>query len=63
MTGDSPAYQLVGIGSRAFWKLVRGVERQWSTVASMEDESGGVHMDQRIVEKIVLSEISKIFNN
>ena len=63
MTGDSPAYHLVGMGSRVFWKLVRGVERQWSTVASMEDESGEVRTDRRIVEEIVLSEIGKIFNN
>ena len=63
MTGDSSAYQVVGMRSRAFWKQVRGVERQWSTGAYMEKKSGGGRTDQKTVEEIVLSEIGKIFNN
>ena len=53
--------EITKMGSRAFWRLVRKVEKQWSNITAIEDENGELFTDRLIVEEIVLREISKIF--
>ena len=53
--------EITKMGSRAFWRLVRKVKKQWSNITAVEDENGELFTDRLIVEEIVLREISKIF--
>ena len=53
--------EITKMGSRAFWRLVRKVQKQWSDLTTIEDEDGELFTDRMLVEEIVLREISKIF--
>ena len=49
------------MGSKAFWRLVKRLEKQNSNIKAVEDEHGELATDRSIVEEIVLQELSKIF--
>lgn len=53
--------EITKMGSKAFWRLVKRLEKQSSNINAVEDEYGELATDRSIVEEIVLRELSKIF--